>query len=429
MSNIWIVAKTEFAQIVRTKAFIASLLMLPLMIAITVGLQTLVAAQERGKPYRVAVIDETQQLYPQLMAAAILQNATNSTSISPGPRLEIFEEKPPANLEALKLSLSEKIRNKDLEAFIVLPAGLLSQPPTVKAFSFHADETKYGFTGWFNLNINQSLFLTRLSQNGIKPERLQEIAQPTEMERAGLFKVGSAGEIQKTDKAENILQVVLPMGLMIVLFLLVMMSTQPLLSTVLEEKMSRISEVLLGLVNPFDLMMGKLIGSLGASLILAILYMGTGGALMAYMGYLSAVPFTAFLYLLLFLFPAVFLFGATYLAVGAACNDFKDAQTLLTPFMLVLSMPMIAASLVISDPNGPIATGLSLFPPATPFLMLLRVSLRPGPPIWQIPLSLFLTFATATFIVFVAGRIFRTGLLMQGKAPSIKEMIRWAMVK
>ena len=280
MSNIWIVAKTEFAQIVRTKAFIASLVMLPLMIAITVGLQTLVAAQERGKPYRVVVIDETQQLYPQLMAAAVLLNAANATSISPGPRLELFEEKPPAKLEELKLSLSEKIRNKDLEAFIVLPAGLLSQPSTVKAFAFHADETKYSFTGWFSLNINQALFLARLSQNGIKPERLQEIAQPTEMERAGLFKLGSAGEIQKTDTAEDLLQIILPMGLMIVLFLLVMMSTQPLLSTVLEEKMSRISEVLLGLVNPFELMMGKLIGSLGASLILALLYVGTGGALM-----------------------------------------------------------------------------------------------------------------------------------------------------
>jgi ABC-2 type transport system permease protein len=428
MRNTWIVAKTEFSQIVRTKAFLASLIMLPLMMTITIGLQTIVAAQERGKPYRIVVIDETNQLYPQLMALAAIQNANNDASPSPGQRLELQEEKP-TNLNQLKLELSEKIRNKDLEAFVILPAGLLTQPPSSKTFSFHADETKYGFTNWFTLNLNQVLFVSRLNQNGIKPEKLQEIAQPTELERASLFKADATGEIKTTDKLEGVLGVVVPMGLMIVLFLLVMMSTQPLLSTVLEEKMSRISEVLLGMADPFSLMMGKLIGSLGASLILALLYVGTGGGFLAYMGYLSSIPITAFAYLLLFLFPAVFLFGSIYLAVGAACNDFKDAQTLLTPFMLVLSMPMIAASLVISDPNGPIATALSLFPPATPFLMLLRVSLRPGPPMWQVPLSLVLTFGTAIFIVFIAGRIFRTGLLMQGKAPSIKELIKWAMVK
>jgi ABC-2 type transport system permease protein len=429
MNKIFVVAKTEFAQIVRTKAFVASLLLVPLLLSVTIGVQTFIAQQERSKPYRVAVIDETKQLFNPILMLAALQNAQNEKSLTPTSRLELIDTPPPSDLLALQLELSDKIRNKDLEAFVVLPAGLLAQPPTISAFSFHADSSKISHTSFFTVAVAQALFSTRLTQLGVTPDKLAQIATPPKLERANLFKQGSGGEVIATDSVENILQILLPMGLMTVLFLLVMMSTQPLLSTVLEEKMSRISEVLLGMVSPFELMMGKLIGSLGASMILAGLYVGTGGFFLWYMGYLSAVPVSAFAYLLLFLFPAVFLFGATYLAVGAACNDFKDAQTLLTPFMLVLSMPMILGGLVMSDSNGLFATILSMFPPATPFIMLLRASMRPGPPVWQLILSLVLTFATAVGIVFMAGRIFRTGLLMQGKAPTIREMIRWAMVK
>ena len=128
MNNIWIVAKTEFSQIVRTKAFLASLIMLPLMITITVGLQVLVASQERGKPYRIAVIDETGQLYSHLMLDAAMENAKNAQSLSPAQRLELIEAKPTADLAQIKVELSDKIRNKELEAFIVLPAGLLARP-------------------------------------------------------------------------------------------------------------------------------------------------------------------------------------------------------------------------------------------------------------------------------------------------------------
>lgn len=428
MSNIKTVAWTEFGAIVRTKAFIVSLLILPIMMTISIGLQALVSSAEQGKPFKVAVLDETGGLYPTIAAQVALINAENEKKPTPGATIEISELTPTGSLDELKLDLSEKIRNKDLGAFIILPAGLLASPPTENQFYFHASEAR-GFGEAFNGLVRQALFTTRLAKSGLTPQQMTEVLTPPKLERRGLYKLGPDGKLAEADKLEGLLDILLPMGMMVLLFLLVMMSTQPLLSTVLEEKMSRISEVLLGMVSPFDLMMGKLIGSLGASMLLALLYVGTGLGILTYMGYLSLIPVMSVVYLLLFLFPAVFLFGSLYLAVGAACNDFKDAQTLLTPFMLILTMPMIASSLVITDPNGPIATVLSLFPPATPFLMLLRVTLRPGPPLWQIPVSLLLTFATATFIVFLAGRIFRTGLLMQGKTPTLKELLRWAMVR
>jgi ABC-type Na+ efflux pump permease subunit len=84
---------------------------------------------------------------------------------------------------------------------------------------------------------------------------------------------------------------------------------------------------------------------------------------------------------------------------------------------------------VLQNPASPLSVGMSLFPPASPFLMLMRLALRPAPPAWQVALSVVLTTATALVCVWAAGKIFRTGLLMQGKAPSFRELLRWVMAR
>src|SRR5262249_28668059 len=129
------------------------------------------------------------------------------------------------------------------------------------------------------------------------------------------------------------------------------------------------------------------------------------------------------------LLPAVLLFGSIYLAVGSACNDFKDIQGLMMPVLLVLVLPMMTFSVILQTPSSGLSVGLSLFPTATPFLMLLRVGLQPDTPFWQVGLSMVLSLATSLFFVFAASKIFRVGLLMQGKAPSFAQMVRWIWTK
>ena len=95
------------------------------------------------------------------------------------------------------------------------------------------------------------------------------------------------------------------------------------------------------------------------------------------------------------------------------------------PAMLLVMFPMLSWMVVLRAPDSTVSTVLSLIPFATPFLMLLRVSLQPGPPAWQLALSIVLTLSTMLFLVWAAGRIFRTGILMQGKSASFAEMVRW----
>jgi ABC-2 type transport system permease protein len=147
------------------------------------------------------------------------------------------------------------------------------------------------------------------------------------------------------------------------------------------------------------------------------------------MGYVSAIPPSLVAWFLVFLVLAMLIYGAASMAIGSACNDVKEAQNLMLPVMLPIMMPMFVMGAVVESPSSPLAVGMSLFPPATPLMMLLRVGLHPTPPTWQVALSAVLTLLTTAFCVWAAGRVFRVGLLMQGKSASLGQMVRWVFTK
>jgi ABC-type Na+ efflux pump permease subunit len=137
------------------------------------------------------------------------------------------------------------------------------------------------------------------------------------------------------------------------------------------------------------------------------------------------VPPSLIAWFLVFLVLAMLLYGSVSMAIGAACNDVKDAQNLMLPVMLPLMLPMMTLLPVIQSPSSPLSVGMSLFPPATPLVMLLRVALHPPAPVWQVATGAALTLVTTMFCIWAAGRIFRVGLLMQGKSASLAQMVRW----
>jgi ABC-type Na+ efflux pump permease subunit len=189
--------------------------------------------------------------------------------------------------------------------------------------------------------------------------------------------------------------------------------------------MSRISEVLIGSVTPFELMMGKLFGSASVSLLLACVYLAGGLAVANHWGYAQLIAPAMLAWFLLFLILALFIFGSIFIAIGAACSDLKDAQNMMTPAMLILMLPAVTWFAVARAPDSTMAFTLSMIPTATPFLMLMRIAVPPGPPLWQVLVSVAITALTVVAAIYAAGKIFRTGLLMQGKAATLGEMWRW----
>ena len=127
----------------------------------------------------------------------------------------------------------------------------------------------------------------------------------------------------------------------------------------------------------------------------------------------------------IFLICCVLMFGSMFLAIGSACSDLKDAQSMMQPVMMLLMVGYIGSFAVLRAPESNVALGLSLFPTSTPFIMMLRMAMQPTPPLWQPVLSLALTLSATVGFVWGASRIFRVGVLMQGKGATLREMLKW----
>jgi ABC-2 type transport system permease protein len=216
-----------------------------------------------------------------------------------------------------------------------------------------------------------------------------------------------------------------PFALIYLLFFALMSAAPQLLTAVVEEKMSRVSEVLLASVSPTELMAGKLLGVSAVTALLAVVYTASGVWLALESGYPDLIQPRLLVWFAVFLLTAVLMYGSILLAVGAACSDLKDSQNMLQAVTVFMLLPALAAPVVISTPHSTLSVVLSMIPTATPFLMLVRLALTPPPPMWQVVLALVLTALATAGVIWAAGRIFRVGLLMQGKPPNLPELLRW----
>jgi ABC-2 type transport system permease protein len=223
--------------------------------------------------------------------------------------------------------------------------------------------------------------------------------------------------------------------LLITIYVTVFIYGVNVMRSVIEEKSSRVVEVLLGSVTPMQLMAGKIIG-VGAVGLTQIAIWAAVGSIVGGGGFAMAtqllgdslkdahISTTAIL-----LFPVFFLLGYSiysclYAGIGAICNTEEEAQQMQFPVTLPLVFCMICAMSVIRDPNTALAFWLSIFPLTAPIIMYVRISVS-MPPTWQIALSIAITLATLYGLVWLTSRIYRVGILMYGKRPTLPEIIKW----
>jgi ABC-2 type transport system permease protein len=221
------------------------------------------------------------------------------------------------------------------------------------------------------------------------------------------------------------LRMLVPLGFMMLLWITVFTSANYLLTTTIEEKSSRVMEVLLSAVSPMELLVGKLLGQAGVSLVMLLMY---GAAGMAGLGALSMldVALGKLVWFVIWFPIAYFMVAAIMVGIGSAVSDLRDAQSLVGPAMLALMVPMILWMPISENPNGPLAVAFSFIPPASPFVNVLRMSAANEPvPAWQAALALVVAVLTVMAIVWAGARVFRVGVLMQGKTPTPRELLRW----
>ncbi len=436
MRKTLIVAQSEFATLVRSKAFVISVVLMPVVMIASIVLVRATKDATDSKDRTFAFVDYSGVVAEPLKSVAGLYNAATPESgegglTRKGPRFIPLEVKPAGRIpEELRLELSDRVRTAELFAFVEFPANIVD-PAGGAQIRYYSDHPSYSaLPQWLKMTVNAVVLNERFRQASVDRALFVRLTKPAPLEVLGLFERAGDGGVTAAQEVDAARAYGVPVAVLMLMYITVMSSAPQLLNSVIEEKMSRISEVLIGSVSPFQLMMGKLIGGVATSTLLAAIYIVGGLAVAEYWGgYASAVTPAILGWFLLFLVMSIFIFGSLFVAIGAACNDLKDSQSMMTPVMVLVMIPMFTWASVLRAPDGTLATVLSLIPTAAPFLMMLRISLQPGPPLWQIIASVGLMALTTTLVVWAAGKIFRTGLLMQGKSATIAEMLRWVTVK
>jgi len=441
MSKVWLIAVREFVATVFTKGFIIGLLIVPAIFTI-LGLVAPRLFNNRAFTVegQVAIIDSTGVVARRAgEAMAERRSATAISAIvdrarSGGANNAVID----AISSTTRLTLVERARDADVEQ---AKLWLLEEEPGVPHVALivvHDDavEPKAGETdfGRYDLFVpprqddrveiavqsvmRDAIIDARVAARGLDREELTSL---TTVERVESVTVGADGE------RDTVFGVgfIVPIVFMSLLLMGVMGAGQGLLTTTVEEKSNRVIEVLLSAVSPLELMGGKLLAHMGISLLAIGLYLGVGLAVLAGFSLFGVLNLAMIPYLLIFFLIAFLTIGSFMMAVGAAVNDMREAQSLMMPLIVVMIAPWFLMMPIVRDPNSTLAVVVSFVPPLNSFGMLLRLGSSSPPPAWQVWLSIGIGAVGAYAALWVAAKVFRVGLLMFGKPPDLKTLIRW----
>ncbi len=427
MSRILTIAQSEFVTLVKTKAFIIGIVLMPVLMA---GFFFFMSYAERHTDVEdrtFAVIDGTGQLYDAIAAAAETRNREIGAGDTQTGSHFLPRRVDPAGrpLDQIRAELSDDVRDDRLFAFVEVPAEIVDAGSSATIRYYSENTTYERLPNWLRTTLNEEIAKRRFDAAGVDRALVSRLTARAELNTFSLVERAADGSVVEAKEVDEITTFGLPFFFLILMFMSVMTSGQHLLNAIIEEKMSKISEVMLGSVTPFQLLMGKLLGVVAVALLLTFVYFAGGTYLMVSLGRIDLVNPVLMAWFVLFVICAALMFGSIFVALGSACSDLKDAQSMLQPAMILVILAYLGSFIVIRAPDSPLAVGMSMFPTVTPFAMMLRIALPPGPPMWQVLLSVALLLAATGAVVWAAGRIFRVGLLMQGKAPNLPELLKW----
>jgi len=440
MRRILTIARREYSALVATRAFVIGLCVTPVLVLGGILIPAISRAASQ-QVCQVAVVDHTGKLVTALQRELVAGEQTSSADWGPN-KVRVDQSEPQFELEVVdsetfndeqRLALSDRIRCGDLYGFLEIPAAVLNNDPAQSSVQplWISDVTmlsRYGrrLSAVLSDAIGMEMLARELDTAELAFVRDHSAAE-TSLEIRSPYIRDAAGEIRAGDRKNAFSSVIVPLVLLLVMFLVVMLSAQPMVDSVLEEKTLRISELLLGSATARQLMIGKLLGNVAGSLTILLVYL-VSGYLVALAAHPAAIPDAGILaWYLFFQILAVLLFSAVFMCVAASVTQMREAQCLLMPVWGLIMLPMFLLLPILEEPNSMLATTLSYLPPAAPMVMTIRMT--SGTPISPYALSgsVVAMVAGTVLCVVAAARIYRGGLLHQGQAVMAGDVLRWLL--
>ncbi|MBQ2033286.1 MAG: ABC transporter permease [Alistipes sp.] len=434
MNKIGIIISREFNERVRKKSFIITTILMPLLMIGMMAAPTLMMLFAKGDQKSIVVIDQSGIIAPNL-------EGDDEITFTP-----------------MDITLDEARADSDIFGVLWIGEDVVDNPSNVKLYTNSSSSMSLES----NLASQMEKVIERERLKRYDIENLEQIMKDVKVKVSfSTFRndLSEEGEDEEATSSSIAYMLGLVLGMMLYMFLIIYGSM--VMTSVIEEKGSRVLDVLVSSVSPFQLMLGKILGVASVAVtqiaIWGVLVCGIGAVVLpalmpedvmqtveaVQMGQmttieadidadlLSAVSLATdvgglvmmFVWLLLFLVGGFLFYSAMFAAVGSAVDSIQDANQLQTPITVPIILALILAMSVFNDPNSTLAFWGSIIPFTSPVVMMARVPF--GIPTWQIVLSLVLLYASVVAMAWAAGKIYRVGIFMHGKKPSFKELMSW----
>jgi ABC-2 type transport system permease protein len=399
-AKLWAVVKREYVERVRTRGFVIG---------------PALAARSTSKPLRVAVLDSTGAL------RSAVEEGLRAARVDGKARFEVQSAPEAASTEgAREAALKKAVLDGGLDGYLLLPA----------------DAVAAGTASYFGRNVSNRMELRtmertvsdvlvgqRLTGAGLDPARVKDLTKELDLKTIRLSEKG-----EREDRGAAMIFSII---LLMILYMSILLWGQAVMTSVIEEKTSRVVEVMASGVSSTTLLAGKLLGVGAAGLTQFLVWAfslfgisaATAGAAMGSFPMPEVTPLMLVSFVLFFVLGFLF-YAALYAAIGAAVNTVQEAQSLAFPVMAPIILAAVCFPAVLESPDGVLAITMSMMPGMSPLIMFLRIVVL-TPPAWQVALSIGLLGLGICGVVWIASRVYRVGILMYGKKPTFPELMKW----
>lgn len=429
MNKMFIVLKHEFRQKIRSKAFIILTFIAPLLMAALIAVPIFISVMNEGIDKQIVIIDGTGKLGKYFAAdtgkRTILQSpgSANSSNKSFGPSLHltVINSETSNTADSLKALLLKK----KISGYVEIPVDAITDSTSVATLRV-TNANDFTVEEFLSTHYRDALFSERLKTSGIDPDFVKHARQGAEF---STLKVSEEKETK--DNGVGFIA-----GYITGMFLYISMILYGtlIMQSVIEEKNSRVIELLSSSVKPIDILIGKVLGvglaglvqvSVWATMFAAVSFFALPAVLSSLGSSAgSIISPSSFVYFVLYFIFGYLMYATLYAGAGATVEQASDAQQVSMPITLLIILPIVMMTSVIQSPSSTSSVILSLIPFFSPILMLGRI-FSETPPFWQIALSFVLMAATFFGVLWLSGKIYRTGILMYGKKYTLREIFKW----
>lgn len=411
------VIKREYMENIRKKSFIISTVLVPLMMLVFTFVPMLATFLAPSSQISLAILDRTGELAKEFFF-------TLDDTLKDGRPKYVLEGSDPfgSDFDKSRETFISRINDESLDILIDIPEDVFSSG---LVHYFTRDVGNIQILEKFEENLTSVVLKKRLDREGMDYDRVKNLTKKVSLK---MRRVTKSGTVEKRSFLADWAMVFVFIMILCMALLTWGISIQ---RSLIEEKGSRVIEVLLSSLEPFDLFLGKILGLGAVGLTQLTIWAITMLALGTYVyfasaslfGYISVSSYVLLYFLVYFVLGFLF-YSSIFALVGAVCSTEQEAQQLQGVITLPLVVPILILMLVIQSPNSTVAVVLSIIPLFSPMLMLARIVIL-EPPFWQIALSIAVLMLSAYGAAYFSSRVFRVGILMYGKRPGLREILRW----